>query len=101
MKRGAEHLDCTLVQLATLWELRPVVPEGCVDHAVGLGCSGAQAFQIFEVAAVHLCADSGKGFGARIAARKPMRFTLSVLPGRVKLPLKLLPVASHSSLILG
>jgi hypothetical protein len=46
------------------------VPESGVDNAVRLCGSAAQAFKVFEIAAVRLGAGSGKRFGARLAARK-------------------------------
>ena len=69
-QRAAERLDGASVDLAVLHELREVVDEGAVDHAVRLGRAAAQAFEILEIAALNFCARSRKGLGARLRTRK-------------------------------
>jgi hypothetical protein len=39
-----------------------------VNHAIRLFCSAAQAFQVFNIAAMHLGTSSGKRLGSRIRA---------------------------------
>ena len=41
-----------------------------VDHAIRAGCSAAQAFQVFEIASMHLGAGGDERLGARIGARQ-------------------------------
>ena len=69
-ERSAERLDGAPIDLAILLEFREVVDEGGVDHAVRLGRSAAQAFQVFKIAAMHLGAGGDERLGARIRASK-------------------------------
>jgi hypothetical protein len=46
------------------------VPEGGVDDGIAGGCPTAQAFQVFQIAAMHLRAGGCEQLGALIAARK-------------------------------
>ena len=67
---GADGFNGVPVDLAVLCEFGEVVNEGGVDDRVRLGCSAAQAFEVFKVPAMHLCAGGGESVGARIAARQ-------------------------------
>ena len=67
-ERGAERLDGAPIDLAVLLELREVVDEGGVDHAIRHGRAAAQAFQVFEVASMHLGTGGDERLGARIRA---------------------------------
>ena len=67
-ERRAERFDGALVDLAASREVRPVVPEGGVDHAVGLGRSAAQGFEVFEIPSKHLGACGDESFGALLGA---------------------------------
>ncbi len=69
-ERGAERLDGAPVHLTVRRELREVVVEGAVNHAVRHGCSAAQAFQVFEITSVHLRSGGDKRLGTRIGACK-------------------------------
>src|SRR6185503_8248009 len=53
-ERRAERLDGAEVGAARAVELREVVDEGAVDHAVRGGGAGAQALGVLEIAAVDL-----------------------------------------------
>ncbi len=53
-ERGAESLDGAPVPLANLHELREVVVEGGVDHAVRLGRPAAQTLQVFQIPSMNL-----------------------------------------------
>jgi hypothetical protein len=70
LKYRANGLDGALIQLAAFRESCPVVPEGGVNDGVSRSGSAAQAFQVFQIAAMHLSPGSGQRLGARIAARK-------------------------------
>ena len=52
-KRAAEGLNGTPVLLAIRNEIREVVVEGGVDHAVRLGRPAAQTFQVFKIPPMH------------------------------------------------
>jgi hypothetical protein len=44
--------------------------KSCVNNGVGCCCAAAQAFQVFQIAALYLSPGGGQRLGARIAARK-------------------------------
>jgi hypothetical protein len=52
------------VKLAVGRELREVVVEGTVNHAVRYRCPAAQAFEIFQITAMNLSPDGDKRVGA-------------------------------------
>jgi len=56
------------VYLTVRLDFREVVDKGGVNHGVRQGCSAAQAFQVFQIAPVHLGSGGDKGPGARIGA---------------------------------
>jgi len=66
---GTESLDDPPVGLTVCGELREVVVKSGVDHTVRHRCSTAQAFQVVQVAAMHLRASRGQRLCARIGAR--------------------------------
>src|SRR6202030_1869972 len=70
LERRTENFDSTLVDLAVLCELREVVDETCVNHAVRGSSSAAQTFQVGKITAMHLGTQGDKGLGARIGASK-------------------------------
>jgi hypothetical protein len=45
--------------------------ESQMDHGIRLGRSAAQAFQVFEIAAVHLGAGASQRIGASLGASQP------------------------------
>ena len=45
--------------------------EGGVDHAIRVVCSAAQAFEVLDIASMHLGAGSGERRGGRIRTNKP------------------------------
>jgi hypothetical protein len=49
-------------------ELRKVVDESGVNHAIRHSCSTAQAFQVFQIPWMHLGASIDEKLGARIGA---------------------------------
>jgi hypothetical protein len=53
-ERGTEGRDGAPVYLAVGLELREVVDEGHVNHAIRFGGSAAQAFQVFKIASMYL-----------------------------------------------
>jgi pimeloyl-ACP methyl ester carboxylesterase len=62
-ERSSEHSGgamARLVDLAVFCELREVVDETRMNHAIGHRCSAAQAFEVFKIAPVHLGASCGK-----------------------------------------
>jgi hypothetical protein len=65
-ERGAESLDGSPIYLADFLEFREVVDKSGVNHAIRHGCSTAQAFQVFQIASMHLRARGDKRLGARI-----------------------------------
>src|SRR5205807_6441295 len=67
-ERGAESFDGVPVGLTVILELRKVVNEGRVDHAVRSGRSAAKARDIFERTAMHIAPCRGKGRGSRVRA---------------------------------
>ena len=66
----SERLDSAPVCLTVIHVLREVVIEGEVNHAIRHGCTTAQAFEVFKIAAMHLRASLDQRLGARIRARK-------------------------------
>jgi len=69
-ERGAERLDGAPICFTVRRELREVVDEGGVDHAIRQGGAAAQAFQVFEIASMHLGPRGDKRLGGRIRASK-------------------------------
>src|SRR5271154_5893211 len=70
-KCGAQSFDGALVDLTNFFESGEVVNEPAVDHAIRLGCSAAEAFQILQITPMHFGAGGGNGFGACIGTREP------------------------------
>ena len=66
----AQGRDGALVDLAVLRELREVMDEGQMGHAVGLRRPALQAVEVLEVAAKHLRPRCGQRFGAGVRARE-------------------------------
>jgi hypothetical protein len=52
--------DHAPIRFAVLHEFREVVIERRVNHRIRVGCPNAQAFEVFEIAAVHLGSGCGK-----------------------------------------
>jgi hypothetical protein len=48
--------------------LKPL--KSCVNNTVGCGGTAAEAFQVFQIATLHISAGCGQKLGARIAASK-------------------------------
>jgi hypothetical protein len=69
-ERRGQGLYGAPVHLANFLELRKVVNDGCMDHAVRHGCALARAFEIIKIAAMRLGARGQKRPGAGIRARK-------------------------------
>ncbi len=67
-ERGAKRFDGAPIDLAVFRELRKVMDEGGVNHAVRLGCPAAQTLQVFKITSMHLGTPSDKRLGARIRA---------------------------------
>jgi hypothetical protein len=67
-KYVAHRLDDLSVLFTIRDEFRKVVIEGSVDDSIRCGCSAPQALEVFQIAAMHLSASSGKRLGTRIAA---------------------------------
>jgi len=44
--------------------------KGGVNHSIRFGSSAAQAFEVIEIAAVHLSAGASQRLGASVGARK-------------------------------
>jgi hypothetical protein len=65
---GTQRLDGFSVHLGVLDNPGEVMVEGEMDHGVRASSPGAEAFQIIEVAAMHLGALGGKRLGAGIGA---------------------------------
>src|ERR1700677_4857010 len=69
-KRRTKSLDGAPVYLTVGRELREIVDEGGVDHAVRHRGSDAQTLQVFKMPSMHLSARGGKRFCTRIRASK-------------------------------
>ena len=69
-QRRAQGLNDAPVYLANFLELREIVNEGSVDHAVRHGRALAQAFEVIKIAAMHLSARGHKRLGAGLRARE-------------------------------
>jgi hypothetical protein len=73
-KRFAKCLDGTAIRVGCALEVTresQVVLEGEMNHAVGCGRAAAQAVEIVEGAALHLCAGGGEGGGGGVGASEP------------------------------
>src|SRR5260370_20514663 len=68
-KHVAHRLDDLAVLLTIREKVRKVVIEGSVDDAVRYCCSAAQAFQVFQIASMHLGSGGDEGLGARLRTR--------------------------------
>jgi hypothetical protein len=65
-----ESLDGAPVNFTNLSESGEVVDEGSVNHAVRMGRTSSQAFEIFQIASMDLRACSFQRLGAHIGASK-------------------------------
>ena len=68
---GGERLNGALVDRAAVFEIREVVDEGGVDHAVRRGSASAQTIEVLEIAPLNLGASRGERLRALIRAGKP------------------------------
>ena len=78
----AERLDDRPVDLAVLLELREVVDERRMDHAVREFCTRPQAWQVLQVAPVRRGADGCEGAGRGVGAGKAQH----LMPGIEQVP---------------
>ena len=69
-ERVAERLERAPFRFAVLGELREVMIEGSVDHAVRGECAALQAVEVFERTALYLCACRDKRRGSCVRARE-------------------------------
>lgn len=70
LEYGANGFNGAFVELAAFRESRPVVPEGYVKDGVGRSGATAEAFQIFQVAAMDISPGCSQKLDTRIAASK-------------------------------
>src|SRR5271170_7632540 len=67
-EHGAESLDGAPVDLTDFLESQEIMDEAGMDHGVRLSRSTAQAFQVLQIAPMHLGTSSGESLGSRIRA---------------------------------
>jgi hypothetical protein len=69
-KRGAHGLDDAPILLAIRHEIREVVVEGAVDHAVCFFCAAAQVVGVFKSPVMRFGAGADEGLGSCIRPRQ-------------------------------
>ena len=70
-QRGPQNFDRLPVDFGVLFEFRKVVDKGGVNHAVRQGRSAAQAFEVFQMAAMHLAPAAIRAFAAASVRARP------------------------------
>src|SRR6185437_14106363 len=68
LERGTDSFNSAFVEFAAFRKSCPVVPERDVKDGIGCGSSCAQAFQIFQIASLHLSSGGNQRLGACVAA---------------------------------